>query len=365
MSGNSTGKTFVLTCFGESHGQCVGAVIDGCPAGLPLSEEDIQRELDKRRPGVSKISTARQEEDVAKILSGAYKGFTTGAPLCILVWNRDVDSRPYELTKDTPRPGHADYPARIRYDGFNDFRGGGRFSGRVTVAYTMAGAVAKKLLKGIGVEVLAHTVQIGAIGLSKEITYDDIRKNVYQNSVRCADPETARTMEAEVLKVAREGDSLGGIVEGIALGVPVGLGDPIFDSLDADLAKMLFNIPAVKGVEFGAGFGAASLRGSENNDPFTIKDDKVTMLTNNAGGILGGLSTGMPIVVRVAFKPTPSISKRQKTVDLTQGREVELELSGRHDPCIVPRAVPVVESCIATVLVDHALRLGVIPTVLK
>lgn len=365
MSGNSIGKAFVLTCFGESHGPCVGAVIDGCPAGLSLSEEDIQRELDKRRPGVSQISTARQEEDVAKILSGVYQGFTTGAPLCILVWNRDIDSRPYERIKDMPRPGHADYPVRIRYGGFNDFRGGGRFSGRVTVAYVMAGAVAKKLLEGIGVEVLAHTVQIGTIRLSKEATYNDIRRNVYQNSVRCANPETARTMEAEVLKVAQEGDSLGGIVKGIALGVPTGLGDPIFDSLDADLAKMLFNIPAVKGVEFGTGFGAASLKGSENNDPFTIRDDKVVTLTNNAGGVLGGLSTGMPLVVRVAFKPTSSIAKKQKTVDLIQRREVELDLSGRHDPCIVPRAVPVVESCIATVLVDHALRLGVIPTVLK
>jgi len=365
MSGNSIGKSFVLTCFGESHSRCIGAVIDGCPAGLPLSEEDVQKELDKRRPGVSKISTARQEEDVAKILSGVYQGFTTGAPLCVLVWNRDVDSRPYELIKDKPRPGHADYPARIRYGGFSDFRGGGRFSGRVTVAYTMAGAVAKKILEGIGVEVLAHTVRIGTVRLSKEVTYDNIRRSVYQNSVRCADPETARVMEAEVLKVAQEGDSLGGIVEGIALGVPTGLGDPIFDSLDADLAKMLFNIPAVKGVEFGAGFGAASLKGSENNDPLTIRDDKVTMVTNNAGGILGGLSTGMPIVVRVAFKPTPSISKRQRTVDLTQKREVEIKLTGRHDPCIVPRAVPVVESCIAMVLVDHALRQGIIPTVLK
>ncbi|MEM2936334.1 MAG: chorismate synthase, partial [Candidatus Bathyarchaeia archaeon] len=283
MSGNSIGKSFVLTCFGESHGQCVGAVIDGCPAGLPLSKEDIQRELDKRRPGVNRVSTARGEKDEAEILSGVYRGVTTGAPICVLVWNREVDSRPYELIEGKPRPGHADYPAYVRYGGFNDFRGGGRFSGRVTIAYVIGGAVAKRLLERIGVEVLAHTIQIGPIRLSKKVTYDDIRGNVYQNSVRCADPETARTMEAEVLRVAKGGDSLGGIVEGVALGVPAGLGDPIFDSLDADLAKMLFNIPAVKGVEFGAGFGAASLRGSENNDPFTIKDDKVIMMTNNAG----------------------------------------------------------------------------------
>jgi len=365
MSSNSIGRAFALTCFGESHGKCVGAVIDGCPAGLPLSEEDIQSELDKRRPGVSKITTKRQEEDVAEILSGVYKGFTTGAPICVMVWNRDVNSRPYELIKDKPRPGHADYTAYVRYGGFHDYRGGGQFSGRVTVAYTMAGAIAKKLLKTINVEVLAHTIQIGPIRLSKEVTYEDICENVYRNSVRCADPETANAMEAEVLKVARKGDSLGGIVECVALGVPAGLGNPLFDSLDADLAKMLFNIPAVKGVEFGAGFQAASLRGSENNDQFVMKGNKVVTLTNNAGGILGGLSTGMPIVMRVAFKPTPSIAMKQKTVDLIQKRNVEIKLAGRHDPCIVPRAVPVVESCVAMVLVDHVIRLGIIPMVLK
>ena len=365
MPGNSMGKSFVLTCFGESHGKCVGAVIDGCPAGLPLNENDIQSELNKRKPGVSEISTTRREEDVAEILSGVHRGFTTGTPICILVWNRDVDSKPYELIKDKPRPGHADYTARVRYGGFNDYRGGGRFSGRITVAYTMAGAIAKKLLKTVNVEVLAHTVQIGSIRLTKKVTHKEIRENVYQNPVRCADPETAALMKAEVLKVAKEGDSLGGVVEGIAFGVSAGLGNPIFDSLDADLAKILFNIPAVKGVELGAGFGAASLRGSENNDPFVLEGDRVVTLTNNAGGILGGLSTGMPVVLRVAFKPTPSIAKKQRTVDLSQKKEAEIELLGRHDPCIVPRAVPVVESCVATVLADHAISLGILPQVLK
>ncbi len=365
MSSNSIGKAFVLTCFGESHGKCVGAVIDGCPAGLPLSEKDIQVELDKRKPGASSVTSARWEEDKAEILSGIFNGFTTGAPICVIVRNRDIDSKPYELIKDKPRPGHADYPARLRYGEFNDYRGGGRFSGRITVAYTVAGAIAKKLLKTINVEVLAHTVQIGSVKLSRKVTYEDIRKNVYENSVRCADPETASAMENEILKVMREGDSVGGIVECVALGVPAGLGNPIFDSLDADLAKILFNIPAVKGVEFGAGFHAASLKGSENNDQFTIKEGKVVTLTNNAGGIIGGLSTGMPIVIRIAFKPTPSIAKKQKTVDLAKKRDVEIELSGRHDPCIVPRAVPVVEACVALVLVDHAIRLGIIPAVLK
>jgi len=364
LAGNSIGKAFVLTCFGESQGKCVGVVIDGCPAGLPLSEGDIQTELDKRKPGLSIISTPRMEEDEAEILSGVFKGFTTGAPICMVVWNKDVDSKPYEDIKGKPRPGHADYTAHVRYGGFSDYRGGGRFSGRITLAYVMAGAVAKKLLKLIGVEVLAHTVQIGSIKMSKKVSHEDIRENVYKNSVRCADPHTAVVMEEDILKVKKEGNSLGGIVECLALNYPVGLGDPIFDSLDAELAKMMFNIPAVKGIEVGAGFDAASLKGSENNDQFMIKNGKIVTETNNAGGILGGLSTGMPIIVRVAFKPTPSISKKQRTVNLEEMKEVEIELSGRHDPCIVPRAVPVVESCMAVVLVDHAIRFGAIPSIL-
>jgi len=365
MSGNSVGKAFVVTCFGESHGRCVGVVVDGCPAGLSLSEAEIQAELDRRRPGLGGVSTARREEDAVEVLSGLFRGFTTGAPICLLVWNRDVDSRPYEEIRNRPRPGHADYTAHVRYGGFSDYRGGGRFSGRITAAYVMAGAVAKRLLGTVGVEVLAHTVQVGPIRLTEGATPEDIRGNAYRNPVRCADAETARLMEAEILKAAGQGDSLGGVVECMALGVPAGLGGPIFDSLDADLAKVLFAIPAVKGVEFGSGFRAASLRGSENNDPFVMRGGRVVTATNNAGGILGGLSTGMPVVLRVAFKPTPSIARRQRTVDLAEGREVELRLSGRHDPCVVPRAVPVVEACVALVLADHALRVGVIPVVLK
>ncbi|MGB9714207.1 MAG: chorismate synthase [Candidatus Bathyarchaeales archaeon] len=358
MAGNSFGKAFVITCFGESHGKCVGMVIDGCPAGLPLSEKDIQKELDKRRPGASKVSTPRVEEDKAEILSGVFGGYTTGAPICIIAWNMDVDSEPYERLKDKPRPGHADYTAQLRYGGFNDYRGGGRFSGRVTAAYVMAGAVAKKLLATIGAEVLAHTVQIGSVKVSKKISYEEIRKNVYENDVRCADPQAAALMIDEISKVKSEGDSLGGVVECIALNYPAGVGDPIFDSLDADIAKIMFDIPGVKGVEIGAGFGAASMKGSENNDAFRIRRGKIVTETNNCGGILGGLSNGMPIIVRIAFKPTSSILKKQRTVDLKRMEEVDLKLSGRHDPCIVPRAVPVVESCIAIVLADHAIRLG-------
>ncbi|MEM1507262.1 MAG: chorismate synthase [Candidatus Bathyarchaeia archaeon] len=365
MNGNSIGKSLVLTCFGESHGFYIGAVLDGCPAGLPLSESDVQAEMDKRRPGLSDISTARREEDKVEIVSGVYRGYTTGAPICMIIRNKDIDSKPYETVMFKPRPGHADYTARVKYGGYNDPRGGGRFSGRITAAYVMAGAVAKKLLSLIGVEVLAHVVQIGRVRVEGEVPHNEIRKNVYSNPVRCAVPELAERMIEEILSAAREGDSVGGVVEGIALNVPAGLGEPIFDSLDADIAKMLFNIPAVKGVEFGAGFRLASMRGSEANDQYAIRDGKVVTLTNNAGGILGGISSGMPIKVRVAFKPTPSISKKQRTVNLETMNEEEMEVAGRHDPCIVPRAVPVVEACLAFVLADHALRAGKIPGIIK
>jgi len=365
LNSNSTGKAFVLTCFGESHGTCIGAVIDGCPAGLPLTEKDVQAEMDKRRPGFMAVSTKRREEDRVEVLSGVYRGHTTGAPICMIIRNRDVKSETYEEIKNKPRPGHADYTAYVKYGGYNDYRGGGRFSGRITAAYVMAGAVAKKLLGMLNVEVLAHTVQIGNVKIFKEISYDEIRSNVYRNSVRCAVPEKASLMEKEILEAAERGDSVGGVVEGVALNVPVGLGEPIFESLDSEIAKIMFNIPAVKGVEFGAGFQSASMKGSENNDQYAIRNGRIVTLSNNAGGILGGISTGMPIVVRVAFKPTSSISKRQKTVDLSRMEETEIELSGRHDPCVVPRAVPVVEACLAFVIADYAIRAGKIPRVIK
>lgn len=283
----------------------------------------------------------------------------------MVVRNRDVDPRPYEYVMVKPRPGHADYTARIKYGGYNDPRGGGRFSGRVTVAYVMAGAIAKKLLGLIGVEVLAHTIQVGNVRVGGEVPYEAIRRNVYANPVRCAIPEVAEEMASEILRAAGEGDSVGGVVEGIALNVPAGLGEPIFDSLDADIAKMMFNIPAVKGVEFGAGFRAASMRGSEANDQYTVREGRVVTVTNNAGGIIGGLSNGMPIRVRVAFKPTPSISKRQRTVNLETMSEEEIEVAGRHDPCVVPRAVPVVEACLAFTIADHAMRAGRILRIIK
>jgi chorismate synthase len=361
---NSLGKLFTITSFGESHGRCVGVTIDGCPAGLPLVEDDIQKEVDKRRPGASVASTRRAEEDRVEILSGVYNGHTTGAPICLLVWNRDVDSSGYEITRFLPRPGHADYTAFIKYGEFNDFRGGGRFSGRITATFVMAGAIAKKLLNLIGVEVLAHTVEIGGIKAETKGP-DEIRRNAETDPLKCADPKATREMVLAVEKAREEGDSVGGVIEGMALNVPVGLGEPVFDTLEGDLAKALFAVPAVKGVEFGSGFSAAGKRGSENNDPFTIKNDKIVTVTNNAGGILGGISNGMPIVLRVAVKPTPSISRSQETVDIKKRQSTSLEIKGRHDTCIVPRAVPVVESMMAVTLCDFALRAGLIPQVLK
>ncbi len=360
---NSFGKLFTITSFGESHGRCVGVTIDGCPAGLPLNEEDIQREVNKRKP-TSPIATTRAEEEKVEILSGIFNGRTTGAPICLLIWNKDIDSSEYEKKRFLPRPGHADYTALIKYGGFNDFRGGGRFSGRITATFVMAGAVAKKLLNLIGIEVLAHTIEIGGIK-AKPKGFDEIRGNVEKNPLKCADPDAAKEMLQVVEKAREEGDSIGGIIESTALNVPVGLGEPAFDTLEGDLAKALFAIPAVKGVEFGSGFSAAGKRGSENNDPFTIKDGKVVTVTNNAGGILGGISNGMPIVVRAAIKPTPSIARSQETVDMKKMQSASLEVRGRHDTCIVPRAVPAVEAMIAITLCDFAMRAGLIPEVTK
>jgi len=362
--GNSFGKLFTLTSFGESHGRCVGVTINGCPAGLPITEEDIEREAAKRWPGKSAGSTERKEQDKVEILSGVFNGFTTGAPICLLIWNKDVDSGAYRKNIFLPRPGHADYTAFVKYGGFNDFRGGGRFSGRITATFVVAGAIARKLLGLSGIEVLAHTVEIGGIKAQPK-EFDEIKESVEKNPLRCADLRAAGAMVKLIEKVKAEGDSLGGVIEGIALNVPVGLGEPVFDNLDGDLAKALLAIPAVKGVEFGAGFSVAGKRGSENNDPFTIKDGRIVTVTNNAGGILGGISNGMPIVVRVAVKPTSSIAKSQPTVDMENMENTSISVRGRHDVCIVPRAVAVVEAMMAITLCDFAMRAGLIPRVIK
>jgi len=361
---NSFGRLFTITSFGESHGRCVGVVVDGCPAGLPIGEADIQQEVDKRRPGGSTATTARAEQDRVEILAGISDGFTTGAPVCLLIWNEDVDDTDYEKIRYKLRPGHADYTAHVKYGGFNDWRGGGRFSGRITATYVMAGAIAKKLLHTIGVEIVAHTVEIGGI-TAKSLEFDEIKKNAGQDQLRCADPEASQKMNELITKTKEAGDSLGGIVEGIAVNVPAGLGEPVFDNLDGDLAKALLAIPAVKGVEFGAGFSAARKKGSENNDPFSIKDGRIVTLTNNAGGVLGGISSGMPVVVRVAIKPTSSVAVEQQTVDIKKMERTSIKVGGRHDVCIVPRAVPAVEAMMAVTLADFAMRAGMIPRVIK
>ncbi|MFC2007484.1 chorismate synthase [Chloroflexota bacterium] len=362
--GNSLGKLFVITSFGESHGSCVGIIVDGCPAGLAIKEEDIQREVNKRWPGRDAGSTERTERDRVEILSGIYNGHTTGAPICMLTRNEDIDSGDYRKNRFIPRPGHADYTAFIKYGGFNDPQGGGRFSGRITAAFVMAGAIARKLLDVIGVEIIAHTVEIGGVK-AQPVEFAEIKKSAEQNPLRCADPEAAAVMTGRIQEARSESDSLGGIIEGIAINVPAGLGEPVFDNLDGELAKALLSIPAVKGVEFGAGFAAAGKKGSENNDPFTIRDGKIITVTNNAGGVLGGISNGMPVVVRVAVKPTASIAIEQQTVDMKNIENSSITVSGRHDACIVPRAVVVVESMMAITLTDLALRAGVIPRVIK
>lgn len=364
MAGDVLGRELRLLSFGESHGKVIGAVLEGVPAGLPISEADVQRILDLRRPGQSKYTTARKERDIVEILSGVFEGRTTGAPLTMIIRNEDIVSSYYKEFLRRPRPGHADYVARLKYGGYNDYRGGGRFSGRITASFCMAGAVAMKLLNRLGIEIIAYSLEIGGERASN-FTLEEAKYYRYRNPVRAPNEESYRKMARSIEKARREGDSVGGIVEAIAFNVPPGLGEPVFDTIEGDVAKAMFSIPAVKGVEFGSGFEAARMRGSEHNDPLIIRDGRIAYAKNDHGGIIGGITTGEPVVVRVAFKPTASIAKPQRTVDLGEMREVEITVKGRHDPCIVPRAVVVVESMLAFVLADHAIRAGLLPKILR
>src|SRR6266446_1317159 len=365
MWSNSLGKAFTVTCFGESHGPGVGATIDGCPAGLPLTFQDVQQALDLRIPQEIEIVSARRESDAVEIFSGVFQNYTTGAPITLNIRNRDAKSSDYEQLKDVVRPGHADYPAKVKYGGFSDYRGGGRLSGRMTAAFVAAGAIAQKLLSTFGVEVLAYTQSIAGIRLDNPPSSEAVKKVTYENSMRCPDSVIAEKMRDVVLGAKADGDSVGGVVECTALNLPVGVGEPLFDAIDSELAKILFGIPAVKGVEFGSGFQSSRLRGSENNDQYEIKEGKIMTLTNNSGGVLGGMSTGMPLLLRVALKPPSSIAKAQKTVDVSRMEEASLSVKGRHDPCVVPKAVPVVQAMVAIGLVDLMIRGGIIPRVLK
>ncbi len=351
MAGNMTGHHFRVMTFGESHGRAIGAVIDGVRPGLPIDLSFIQNELNRRRPGQSRVTTARKESDEVEILSGVYDGKTTGTPICMIVWNRDQRPQAYEKIKELFRPGHAGYTYLAKY-GVSDYRGGGRSSGRETAARVAAGAVAKKLLAAHGVEIYGYTREVHGIR-AKTIDYAEIERN----SIRCPDAAAAAEMETLILAVKEEGDSVGGIVEVVVKNPPVGLGEPVFDKLEADLAKALMSIGAIKGFEVGNGFQAATLRGSENNDPmyFDAANKKVRTRTNNAGGISGGISNGEDIVVRIAVKPPSSIRKEQETVTTT-GEAATITVEGRHDPCICPRVVPVAESMVALTLLDHLTR---------
>ena len=349
MSGSSFGKLFKITTWGESHGRGLGVVIEGCPAGLPIKESEIQLELNRRRTGQSKVTTTRKEGDQIQIMSGVFKGKTTGAPISLLVENEDVDSSKYELIKDLYRPGHADYTYDMKY-GFRDYRGGGRSSARETVGRVAAGAIAKKLLARERIKIIGFTRQVGK-HIAKNIDYREIENNI----VRCPDNKIAEKMINSIMRARKKGDSLGGVVEVIAQGVPAGLGEPVFDRLDADLAKAVMSMPAVKGVEIGVGFQSAIMTGSECNDVFVMKNKKVITATNNAGGILGGISNGMDIVIRLVVKPTSSINKAQDTVT-QQGKKAKIRVEGRHDPCVATRAVPIAEAMVAITLIDHLYR---------
>jgi len=344
MSGNTFGTRFRVTTFGESHGPALGCIIDGVPAGLPLAQETIQRELDRRRPGQSQVTTPRQESDTVEILSGVFEGVTEGTPLALLIRNGDQRSRDYGSIADVFRPGHADFPFQSKF-GVRDYRGGGRASGRETAARVAAGAVAKAFLGTLGVEIRAWTQEAAGIAA---VTFD--ADEIERNPMRAPDAKAAEAMLQAVLALRDAGDSAGGIVGCSVTGLPAGWGEPVFDKLDALLAHGILSIGAVKGIEFGDGFAAARAKGSTNNDPMTPEG----FLSNHAGGVLGGISTGQELRFRAAFKPTPSISMEQKTVDL-QGAPRTISISGRHDPCIVPRAVPVVEAMTALVLADLAL----------
>jgi chorismate synthase len=359
----SAGRRFRMTIFGSSHGLEVGVVIEGVPAGTLIDIDQIQATLDRRRPVGRRLATKRQEEDRLLVDAGVAGGRTDGSPIRMHVANEDVQRAPYDRLRDTPRPGHADFPARVRYGPDADLSGGGIFSGRMTVGLVIAGSIAAQMLSTKGIEVASFTQRIGDVPATVEdgLAMVTLRERRDQNEVGCPDATAATAMEAAIGRVRKEGDSVGGIVETRILGCPVGLGEPFFDSIESAISHLAFSVPAVKGIEFGAGFRAGQMKGSEHNDAFAWDGKRVVTRTNNAGGILGGLATGMPIVFRVVVKPTSSIARPQRTVNLATRGEEEIVVTGRHDPCIVPRAVVVIESVAACAILDLALAGGFLP----
>lgn len=354
MAGNSFGEIFKITTFGESHGGAVGVVIDGCPPGINITEAEIQKEMDRRKPGQSTITTPRKEEDIIHILSGVFEGKTTGTPILLLSYNKDVKSEDYNHLKNLYRPGHADYSYFQKY-GLRDWRGSGRASARETLARVAAGSIAQKYLKQkCNIEIVSFVEQVG--NLKTDIDFNTVtREMVESNIVRCPDQNIAEQMIKLIEQVRSEGDSIGGIIRGIIKNVPSGLGEPVFDKLPADLSKAMMSINATKGFEFGSGFEGTKMKGSEHNDEFILENGKPKLKTNHAGGTLGGISTGENIYFRVAFKPVSTIKRPQKTVNL-QNEEVDLEAFGRHDPCVLPRAVSIVDAMASLVIMDHYLR---------
>jgi len=349
------GQIFRISTWGESHGGGVGVVIDGCPPLIELSEADIQRDLDRRRPGQSEITTPRHESDTCRILSGVFRGKTLGSPISVAVMNQDARPEAYREMESAYRPSHADYTTQAKY-GIRNWEGGGRASARETIGRVAAGTVAKKVLSTLapGLEIVAYVKAIHTIEASVDLSTVKAA-DVESNIVRCPDPEVVPRMIERIKELRANGDSAGGIVECVVRGVPAGLGEPVFDKLEAELARAMLSIPATKGFEIGSGFAGTKLTGSQHNDPFVMREGKVHTTTNHSGGIQGGISNGEDIFFRIAFKPTPTITRAQATVTVS-GEETELSARGRHDPCVLPRAIPVVEAMTALVLCDHALR---------
>jgi len=348
---NVFGTRYRTTIFGTSHGPFVGCTIEGLRSGMRIDEAVVQGQLDRRRPGQSLVTTQRKEADRVEFSEGISDGLATGEPIVALIRNEDVQSKSYANVARVPRPGHGDFAAAMKYGGKSDLRGGGQLSGRMTAPLVVSGAIARQVLEPKGVRFYAHAAQIGRV-TAQPVTPQQIAANVELSAVRCADLEAADRMIEEIEAARKDRDSVGGVIEAVVTGLPPGVGEPFFESVESALAHLLFSIPAVKGVDFGAGFRSASMRGSEHNDPFTVEAGRVATETNHAGGILGGITSGMPITFRVAVKPTASIAKPQRSVDLGTMRPTEIVVTGRHDPCIVPRAVPVVENAAAMAILD-------------
>ncbi len=353
MPGNTFGKVFRITTFGESHGAAIGAIIDGCPAGLKIDMDFIQNEMARRRPGQSKLVTQRKETDQVEILSGVFEGVTTGTPIGILIKNKDARSKDYSHIADKFRPSHADFTFHEKY-GLRDYRGGGRSSARETACRVATGAIAKLFLKNSGIKIHAFVSQVGSIKLEKPFEDLDFSK-IENNPIRCPDEQVATEMETLIKRIKKEGNTIGGAITCVVENCPIGLGEPVFDKLHADLAKAIISINACKGFEVGSGFKAPEMLGSAHNDIFENSGENIITKTNNSGGIQGGISNGMPIYFRAAFKPVATIVQSQRSINKF-GKEVTVEGKGRHDPCVVPRAVPIVEAMAALVLADHLLR---------